>query len=276
MNEYAIQADSVSKKFDRTVILDDLSFKIQKNSKLAIIGHNGSGKSSLLKLIAGLYMPTSGSIQTFHQKMAYVPEHFPENIRFTLEEYLVLIGKIGGEELGAIKKKIAYYSDVFQLGPHLKSLLKHCSKGVKQKAGLTQALMTESDLLLLDEPLTGLDDESKTNFLQMMQKRDRDFTLAFTAHEQETVDLWANEQLVLKNGKMIKHESLTAQTAFRSIIAKIPARLNREDLKVFGCISADQGHIVEITVRSSESDECLAYLLGQQASILEVKEKKES
>lgn len=274
MKEYAVQASHVSKKFDHITILSDLNFEIRQNTKLAILGHNGSGKSSLLKLIAGIYAPSSGEINTHGKKIGYVPEHFPENIRFKLGEYLLHIGTIDGKNEKDVQKKIEYYSHLFQLESHLNTLLKHCSKGTKQKAGLIQAIINDCDILLLDEPLTGLDDESKKTFLHMLQEMNRDITLIFTAHEQETVDLLAEEQLVLENGKIIKHEAITEKTKLKTITIKKSSLLSSEELKVYGRIVSEQGNMVELVVQARVSDHCLQYLLEHDCSIIEVKEKK--
>lgn len=273
MKEYAVQASHVTKKFDNVPILHDLSFGIHQNTKLAILGHNGSGKSSLLKLIANIYVPTSGEINTYGKKIGYVPEHFPDNIRFKLREFLLHMGTIGGEEEQVVQKKIDYYIDLFQLQPYKNSLLKHCSKGTKQKAGLIQAILTDCDILLLDEPLTGLDDESKKIFLDMIQQINRDFALVFTAHEQETVDLLAEEVLVLENGKIIRHEAITERTKMKSITVRISKQLDREELKMYGKINSETENTVEMIVTTRESDSCLLYLLEKDCSIIEVKEK---
>lgn len=273
MKEYAVLASHVTKKFDDIAILDDMNFSIRKNTKLAILGHNGSGKSSLLKLIAGIYIPSSGELDVNEQKIGYVPEHFPDNIRFKLGEYLLHIGTIGGLEKSVVLKKIEYYSELFQLEPHMNTLLKHCSKGTKQKAGIIQAVLTDCDILLLDEPLTGLDDESKKAFLDLLQTIDRDFTLIFTAHEQETVDLLAEEILLLENGKIKKHEAITELTKMKYITVKISSQMDREELKVYGRVINENHNIVEMSVPARESDSCLLYLLEHDCSILEVKEK---
>ncbi len=273
MKEYAVQAVNVTKKFNNIPILQDLSFEIHKNTKLAILGHNGSGKSSLLKLIAGIYVPTSGKLNKHGKKIGYVPEHFPDNIRFRLREYLMLMGTIGGQDRQEIRKKIDYYIDLFQLQPHAGTMLKDCSKGTKQKAGIIQAMLDDCDILLLDEPLTGLDDESKKAFLDMIRQIERDFALIFTAHEQETVELLAEEVMVLENGTIIKHEAITEKIKMKCIVARLSKRLNREELKMYGSITGETGNKVELIVTARNSDDCLLYLLENGCSIIEVKEK---
>ncbi|WP_458415279.1 ATP-binding cassette domain-containing protein [Schinkia sp. CFF1] len=79
------------KKWGGTPLLQNINLEIKKGQHTAIIGHNGSGKSSLLKLIAGIYEPTSGIIIRGSQRIAYVPEHFPSHLRFKMKEYLTLM-----------------------------------------------------------------------------------------------------------------------------------------------------------------------------------------
>jgi len=275
MKDFALQVSHVSKKFGQNVILHDLNFTINHNTKLAIIGHNGSGKSTLLKLLANIYAPTSGEINTFGKKMSYVPEHFPEHIRFTLGEYLLHIGTIGGESRQVVQEKIKTYCERFNIESHIHTYLKKCSKGTKQKAGLIQALLNDRDILLLDEPLTGLDDESKKTFLQIIQEKQRDMTLIFTTHEQETVDILAEEIITLEEGRIIKHEGITTRTLMKHITVRVSDRIETEELKMYGTIISEQGHIVELKIPARQSDACLFYLLNNDCSIIELKETKE-
>lgn len=272
MNEYAVQASHVSKQIDRFSLVDDLSFQIADRSKVAILGHNGSGKSSLLKLIAGIYKPSSGEINTFNKIIGYAPEHFPEDMRFKLGEFLLHVGLMSGRDKEEVKEQIAFYSKMFQLEPYLKAQLKDCSKGTKQKAGLIQAVLTNCDILLLDEPMTGLDEESKQAFVEMINRIERDITLIFTAHEQETVDLLADEVIILENGKLIRQEALTEHTKQKRIIVKIPTHFDLEEVKMYGKVMNRKDNIVELSVPARESDKCLFYLLNNNSSIMEVKE----
>ena len=274
MKDYVVQANHVTKQFDdQFVALDDVHFGIRNNTRLAILGHNGSGKSTLLKLIAGIYAPTEGELTVKGKKIGYVPEHFPDHIRFRLGEYLQYLAKMEGLTEKEAKRKLAYYSDLFQLGPYLNTFLKHCSKGTKQKAGLLQAIMTDCDILLLDEPLTGLDDESKKAFLDLLQGIGRDVTLIFTAHEQEAVELLAEEILVLENGKIARYDAVTELTKMKQVTARVSGQLKLEELKVYGRIESVENRTVVMTVPDRESDSCLLYLLNKGCSIIEVKEE---
>lgn len=272
MNEFAVTASRVSKQMDGVPLVIDLSFKIAERSKVAILGHNGSGKSSLLKLIAGIYKPTSGELQVINKNIGYTPEHFPENIPFKLGEFLLHVGMMSGQDKETVKKEIAYYSELFQLEPYMNTQLKHCSKGTKQKAGLIQAMLTNCDILLLDEPMTGLDEESKQAFVSMINRIERDITLIFTAHEQETVDLLADEVIILEAGKLVRQEAPTERSKQRRIVVKTPTNFDLEEVKIYGKVMSRLDNIVELAVPTRESDKCLFFLLKSNCSILEVKE----
>lgn len=273
MNEYAVSARRVSKQVDGFPLVVDLDFNIAERAKVAILGHNGSGKSSLLKLIAGIYKPTSGEIHIVNKNIGYTPEHFPENIRFKLGEYLLHVGMISGQDKETVKKVIASYSEMFQLEPYMNTQLKYCSKGTKQKAGLIQALLTNCDVLLLDEPMTGLDEESKQAFVAMINRMERDITLIFTAHEQETVDLLADEVIILEKGRLVRQEALAERTKQKRIVVKIPTHFDLEEVKMYGKVMSKLNNIVELAVPARDSDKCLFYLLKNNCSIMEVKEK---
>ncbi|MGN1401559.1 MAG: ATP-binding cassette domain-containing protein [Bacillus sp. (in: firmicutes)] len=273
MKTFVIQAEHVMKRSEQTVILEDINLEISQNTKLAILGHNGSGKSSLLKLFAGLYAPTSGTLKIQANKVGYVPENFPENIRFKLGEYLLHMAILGGLDRKEAVKRTEDYSRLFHLEAHMDTWLKHCSKGTKQKAGIIQALMQNPDLLLLDEPLTGLDEESKKVFLDLLTDNERNMTLIFTAHEQETVDLLAEEIMILENGRIARHEAFTKYTKLKHITLRLPEDLDVESLKVYGKIVSIEKKVVEVTVPARSSDRFLLYALKSECSILEVRDE---
>ena len=154
-------------------------FGCSTDTKLLIRGKNGSGKSTLLKILAGITEPTSGKIIRDAQKIGYVPEHFPESLRFKLKEYLLLTASFQGGSKASIEDELSKYIQLFSLEPFLQTSLKACSKGTKQKVGIIQALLMKPDLLLLDEPLTGLDAESQDILIQLLKEATNSYHFHF-------------------------------------------------------------------------------------------------
>lgn len=267
------EANQACKKIDGIMILEEVSISISQGEKVAITGNNGSGKSSLLKLIGGIFEETAGQVKRSQINIGYVPEHFPENIRFKLQDYLIIIGKMTCKSDEGILKRIESYAELFAITDFLSTPLNHCSKGTKQKAGIIQALLKRPDLLLLDEPLTGLDDKAKIELLNQLNTLQGKVTVIFTAHDPLLVEGLADRVLTVEGGRIVYDSTKNNKEVLRFIRAKIPVR---EIITEVPCIRYEfigEGS-VEIIVSAQESDKVLAILLERGCSILELTEKR--
>lgn len=264
------ESTNVCKEIDGITILDNISMTISKGERVAIEGNNGSGKSSLLKLIGGIYEETAGSLKRAKIKIGYVPEHFPENIRFKVYDYLMFIGKMN--HFSHVEKDIDYFAEIFAIRNYLNTPLRKCSKGTKQKVGIIQALMKKPDLLLLDEPLTGLDHDAQKELLNQLKSLPNPATILFTAHEEVLVGELAERIVVLENGSIISDSSKMNIEKIRIIKVKLPTK---EILAEIPSIQYNfvHEHIVEIMIPALESDEVLMKLLNCGCSIIELRER---
>lgn len=115
-NYFVDRTKGDKKKYGKQLILENIYLSIPKGQAVAIIGGNGTGKSTLLKIIAGFIAPTGGTIQRKSDiQIGYVPEHFPEDIRFTLEDYLYHLGRIHGLSKDYLQNKIPVLLKLFHL-----------------------------------------------------------------------------------------------------------------------------------------------------------------
>ncbi|MEH7253480.1 ATP-binding cassette domain-containing protein [Neobacillus niacini] len=267
------EANNACKKMDGRMLINEVSISISQGERVAITGKNGSGKSSLLKLIGGIFTETEGQVKRAQLNIGYVPEHFPENIRFNIQDYLLLMGKMSSNSDEGILKRIEKYAEQFAITEFLTTPLKNCSKGTKQKAGIIQALLSNPDLLLLDEPLTGLDDKAKIELLNQLNTLQRDQTIIFTAHEPLLIEGLADRVLTVESGRIVSDSTTIKKEKVRLIRAKIPTR---EILAEFPSIRHEfvGGDSVEIIVLAKESDKILTMLLERECSILELTEKR--
>ncbi|MCG7343228.1 ATP-binding cassette domain-containing protein [Sporosarcina sp. ACRSL] len=263
---FILEAVQVSKEIAGRLILQDISLSCSNNTKLLIRGKNGSGKSTLLKMLAGITEPTSGQIVRSAQKIGYVPEHFPESLRFTLKEYLLLVSSFQGGSKASIENEISKYIELFGLEAFLDTSLKACSKGTKQKVGIIQALLMKPDLLLLDEPLTGLDAESQQVLIELLNEAQT--PIIFTSHEEALIRNVAKEIFQIETGE-ITVQSMKAVPKKRIRVAFH----RREDVKDLPVSQQEfDGNVAVFTVEGNASDEVLRNLLQKNCSILEVRE----
>ncbi|WP_102271754.1 ATP-binding cassette domain-containing protein [Cytobacillus massiliigabonensis] len=267
------EANCAGKVIDGVSILHDISLCISKGERVAITGHNGSGKSSLLKLIGGIYENTSGQVKRVMSKTGYVPEHFPENIRFKMQEYLLLMGKMNGKLESGLIKRIHSYAEIFAITDFLNTPLKNCSKGTKQKAGIIQALLMDPDILLLDEPLTGLDEAAQAGLLNVLASFNSGLTIVFTAHESLLIDALADRVITVANGRIIADAKKEIKEKYKYIKAIVPNQTIASEIPSIHTHYIEE-RTVEMTVLSEHSDEVLTKLLERGCSIVELIEKR--
>ncbi|MCJ7841991.1 ABC transporter ATP-binding protein [Lederbergia sp. NSJ-179] len=270
MGEIFIEATDVSKEIDGQTILNQLSFRLEGNKAIAIRGQNGSGKSTFLKLLAGIYEPTNGIIKRGKYRIGYVPEHFPETLPFRLNEYLSIIASFHGNTKPEMKSTLSSYIRLFSIESFLDTPLKKCSKGTRQKVGLIQALMINPDILLLDEPLTGLDHDSQHHLLQLLEKRKKKCMIIFTTHEDRLIEKIADESYLLESGTL----SISKMKSLKKKRIKINYRMS-DILQDLDLITHDPKE--KIAILSVDPDQCdalLLHLLQNHCSILEVGEEE--
>ncbi|NMD71001.1 ABC transporter ATP-binding protein [Bacillus sp. DNRA2] len=267
------EATKVMKRIDDFQILANLSLSIHQGERIAITGQNGSGKSSLLKLIGGIYEETSGKVWRDQLRIAYVPEHFPETIRFKLYEYLMLMGKMNGQSKSIIHEAITQFANRFAISHFLSTPLKKCSKGTKQKAGIIQALLMKPELLLMDEPLTGLDDDSQKELVNQLNQLPAETTIIFTAHDSLLIDHLAHRVIRVDDGAISSDTYKQQKERVLLIRARIPSKEVITDMQL-GPQKFVGDNLVDLLVLESESDQALRLLLERGCSILEVIEKR--
>lgn len=269
-----VKLKSIKKIYkDKTIL--DLSLSIHPGESLAILGANGSGKSTLLRMIGGLILPNRGKvIQTKGMKIGFVPEGFPRHLRFTPVEYLLHMGKIQGLSLPYIKTRIEELLALFQLQHASGQRMDSFSKGMVQKVAIMQAILNPPHLLILDEPLSGLDVQSQKDFLHILQDlKQQGITLVLSVHEPPLLNL-VDRFIVLKNGRIhidrmaedIREPSIIIEATFPHAIDIDVKAIPQGAIK--NIYKENDYH--ELLVTPGNSDEVLLYLLQKGASIRSV------
>ncbi|KAA6215312.1 ABC transporter ATP-binding protein [Streptomyces albofaciens JCM 4342] len=151
-------------------VLRDVDLDLPRRSLVRVEGHNGSGKSTLLRLLAGIDAPSTGRI-TGRPRTAYVPERFPAALPFTAVGYLTHLGRVHGLRGRTAARRATEWLDRFGAAGHARTPLAELSKGTSQKVAVTQALLAEPDLLVLDEAWTGLDPAARETLDRAVAER---------------------------------------------------------------------------------------------------------
>jgi ABC-2 type transport system ATP-binding protein len=204
-----LELNGVHKRFGKFAILHNITWSISRAECVAITGSNGAGKSTLLHVIAGLANPSGGSRVEYKSslRVGYVPERFPA-LRFRPSEYLHHMAGIQGMNKQEAENRIDAMLNVFQL-EDIKMTL--CSKGMLQKVNIMQALLRQPDLLVLDEPLSGLDESSQMEMIGILSEIKRQGTaIVMSVHEPLLIASLADRVTQLSQGRIERDGTLEA------------------------------------------------------------------
>ena len=194
MSSY-IELRKVSKSFGHRRILREVSLAVERGKTVGLVGANGSGKSVLFKILCGFEKPDNGDIYVRGRQLGKNGRDFPDNMGVFINspgfigiysgfqnlKFLADIqGRIGEEEIAEAMDKVG-------LDPSDKTKVDHYSLGMKQKLGLAQAIMEGQDILILDEPFTGLDAGTKADVIRYLQKKSAGKLTLLSTHQEEDI-----------------------------------------------------------------------------------------
>ncbi|WP_020616360.1 ATP-binding cassette domain-containing protein [Paenibacillus daejeonensis] len=170
-NQALVTLTEVTKQYGDRKVLTDITITMNHGDCFIIRGSNGSGKSTLLRIVSGLIPFTSGQRILGHPNIVigYTPDRLPP-LRMTSTEYLIHMGRISNVPRKALRERIIELHGMFNLEQHASLKMIHFSKGMLQKVNLMQATLNMPDLLILDEPFSGLDKESTEHLLHSLQQ----------------------------------------------------------------------------------------------------------
>lgn len=281
-----IELTRATKVYGGRPVLREVSLAVESGTALALIGRNGSGKSTLLSILAGLTQLTSGAIERSKGTISigYAPEAFP-GLKFSAEQYLRSMGRIGGMPEAGLKERITALLEAFHLEQFRTYPMTSYSKGMLQKVNLIQSLLPKPELLLLDEPMSGLDLPAQHTLIELLQELKQGGTaMVFSVHEPLCVETLADGVHVLQAGQTVMKVSETADlqdkpstyimcTAIapqqKSALAEMPGVI---------CIEAVRDEYgmecSGLTVEREWTDQCLRYVLDAGGSVISVERRR--
>jgi ABC-2 type transport system ATP-binding protein len=206
-----IKAELLTKKFPGRTAIRDLSFEVEKGESVGILGPNGSGKSTVLKILSGFLAPTSGRAfiaghdlfeQSFRarSKIGYLPDTVPLYDDMRVSEYLRFRGALKGLKGSKLRSRFEQVSESCGLNDFTKRIISSLSKGYRQRVGLADALIHDPELLILDEPMTGLD----LNLIRQIQNRTQGQkrTLLVATHQISEIETFCSRTIIMNQGRI--------------------------------------------------------------------------
>jgi len=209
-----IQADKLSKVYGSFAALSDVSFSVPRGQVAAFLGPNGAGKTTTMKILTGFLAPTEGSarIAGFDvrhdrlkaaEKLGYLPENGPLYLDMTPLSLLRFFGEVRGMAGGKLAERIEYVADLCKLKDVLEKPIHQLSKGYKQRCGMAQALLHEPDVLIMDEPTTGLDPNQIRDVRRTIRELGKSKTILLSTHILQEVEAVADRVIFVHAGRIV-------------------------------------------------------------------------
>ena len=260
----SIELQNISKLYGKQKALDNVSLSITKGEITGLLGPNGAGKSTIMKIISCFLPPSSGlakvqGLDVMDQpelvkaKIGYLPEHNPLYTDMYVREYLNYIAgiyKMKGDIKKAIDKVIVQTGLQIEQNKKIGAL----SKGYRQRVGLAQALIHEPEILILDEPTTGLDPNQLVEIRELIKSVGKEKTVLFSTHIMQEVEAICDRVIIIHQGKVIaddKTENLGKLLGNKELIViEIDKKTSIDELKKISGIldvSTPQELLLEIT-----------------------------
>lgn len=214
-----IEVKNISKKFDSLLAVNDISFTIKKGEIVGLLGPNGAGKTTTLKMIAGVFPPSKGSIFIDNQDLdkkanlikkniGYLPEDNPLYNEMTVEEFLKFwaeIKQISQNELDEALKFVVKRANIASVYFRQISEL---SKGFRQRVGLSQAILTKPDILILDEPTEGLDPNQRKEIKNLIKELGKNRTVIIASHVLTEISQIAQRMIIINKGQIVSDDTV--------------------------------------------------------------------
>lgn len=231
-----LRVSQLKRAYGDFIAAQGVSFSIAKGEIVGLLGHNGAGKTTVMKMLSGYLEPSGGEIlfdnhpmsqhlKTLQQKIGYLPESLPVYPELSVVDYLdyaaELKGICGEEKQREIKRVIC----ATELNEKLLSPISTLSRGYKQRVGVAQALLGKPSLLILDEPTNGLDPQQTLQMRELIRGIAQDATVILSTHIMQEVDALCDRVLMMRGGKLVIDAKLATlrQSRYVRIRSSLPA-----------------------------------------------------
>ena len=212
----SIQISNLTKLYGTQKALNSVSFSVDKGEIVGFLGPNGAGKSTLMKILTGYLPATEGSAKVcdfevsehkleVQKRIGYLPEHNPLYLDMYVREYLSFCAKVNTVDTNTIESVITETG----LLPEANKKIGALSKGYRQRVGLASALLHNPDVLILDEPTTGLDPNQLVDIRQLIKTSGVDKTVFLSTHIMQEVEAICDRVIIINNGEIVADESLS-------------------------------------------------------------------
>jgi ABC-2 type transport system ATP-binding protein len=214
----SISVKNLTKVYGNKPAVNDISFSVAPGEVVGFLGPNGAGKSTTMKIMTGYLPPTRGTVMVCDQEVShkksvrkiigYLPEHNPLYVDMYVHEFLHFVGKVYGIHGAELKRKIADTIERCGLTIEQNKKIEMLSKGYRQRVGLAQALLHDPQVLILDEPTTGLDPNQIVEIRQLIKSISANKTVLFSTHIMQEVQALCHRAVIINQGQVVADDTI--------------------------------------------------------------------
>ena len=209
-----IKVNSLFRNYGDFKAVDDVSFEINKGEVVGLLGHNGAGKTTIMKMMTGYLEPTSGSIEVdqlqidtdtraIQARIGYLPENCPVWPEMTVIDYLKYQAHLHGVAKVKIQSAVADAIRRTSLKEKATSSIQTLSRGYRQRVGVAQAILHSPDIIILDEPTNGLDPTQLFQMRELIRELAKTATVILSTHILQEVQAVCERVLIMRDGKLV-------------------------------------------------------------------------
>jgi ABC-2 type transport system ATP-binding protein len=227
-----IHVENLSKYFGPILAVNNVSFHVENNEIVGLLGNNGAGKTTIMRILT-TYLPASSGIarvagfdvmtqsMDVRQRIGYLPESIPLYPEMRVEEYLSYRAKLKGVDRKQRTSRIDYCLDRCKVAEVRRRLCGTLSKGYRQRVGLADAMIGDPPLLILDEPTDGLDPGQKAETLSMLRELGRDHTIMLSSHMLSEVESLVQRVIIIRRGHLGLAKKLSEMESDDVIVVEV-------------------------------------------------------
>ncbi len=226
-----IEVKNLTKRYGKHTALDNVSFKIRNRKIYGLLGPNGAGKSTTMNILSGCIAPTAGSVTVngydickhpidAKRQIGYLPEIPPLFPEMTPYEYLRFVAEAKGVKGELVRLQVKEAMEVTGLVPVADRLIRSLSKGYQQRVGIAQAILGNPDIVILDEPLVGLDPKQIMETRELIRRLGQTKTVIISSHILAEISQICDHVIIIDQGRVVADQAIeTLETSSRSLEA---------------------------------------------------------
>jgi ABC-2 type transport system ATP-binding protein len=218
-----IKVEGLTKRYARTVAVDNISFEVEKGGIVGFLGPNGAGKTTTMRVLTCFLPPTSGSVNVagfdvleqpleVKKRIGYLPESPPLYPEMEVDEYLTFVGRLKGISSADVPRRVDEVMGRCAVADVRSKLIGKLSKGYRQRVGLAQAIIHNPEVLILDEPTSGLDPKQIIEVRHLIRSLAGDHTIILSTHILSEIENSCDKVIIISAGKLVATDTVANLT----------------------------------------------------------------